>query len=316
MKHLLCCCVWLISINAAVAQSDLKYYDYNWKPCPPEQARFLSESVKTDSGYYHRDYFIHEKSLQMAGLYMDAEGKIRHGQFYYFHPNKNIESFGKYREGKKHGLWLSYHNSGMMEDSTWYDNGEPVGISMSWWPNGTPHDSIHYNPDGTAVHVSWFDNGAPAAAGRYVMKKIPVGKWQYFHMNGKLSALKTYANGQVTESLLYDEDGNLMPIGADRDRDAEFPGGSTGWTKYVRKNVFFPDKFVITNADQAVVVVSFSVDADGNVGDAWVSTPFYPEFDRIALKAVQNAPKWKPAIRHNRRIKTWYRQAITFTQPD
>ena len=316
MKHLLCCCASLMSICASLAQSELKYYDYNWSPCPANQARFLSEITKTDSGYYHRDYFIHEKSLQMAGLYMDGQGKIRHGHFYYFHSNKNIESFGRYHEGKKQGLWLSYHANGMMHDSTFYENGEPVGISMSWWPDGAIMDSTHYNPDGTAVHVSWFENGLPSSAGRYVMQKIRTGTWQFFHMNGKLAARKTYVNGKQTETQLFDENGNMMATDIDQDRDPEFPGGAQGWAKYLRKRVYFPDGFQITNADEAVVVVSFAVDADGKIGDAYVSTPFYPQFDRIALKAIQESPNWKPAIRDNRRIKTWYRQAITFAQPE
>lgn len=299
---------------ASRGQSVVSYYDYNWKPSSQEAARFIAEVLPTDSGFLRRDYYVQERSMQMAGLYQDADCKKPHGQFYYYHANRKLESLGKYKNGKKDGLWLSFHSNGMMEDSTHYDNGDPVGTSKSWWPNGMPHDSIVYNPDGTAVHVSWFENGTPSAAGRYVMKNVPVGKWKYFHSNGQTSAVEIYLNGMTTERTLYDENGQQMPEGSDQDREASFPGGTKAWDKYLHKKVFFPDRYKLANADQAVVVVTFSVDEDGKVGDAFVSTPLFRQFDDIALKAVQGSPNWLPAIAHNRRIKTWMRQAIVFQQ--
>jgi TonB family protein len=126
--------------------------------------------------------------------------------------------------------------------------------------------------------------------------------------------VEIYLNGSPTERTLYDENGQQMPEGSDQDREASFPGGDKAWSKYLHKKIFFPERYKLANADQAVVVVSFSVDENGKVGDAFVSTPLFRQFDDIALKAVQGSPNWLPAVAHNRRIKTWMRQAITFTQ--
>lgn len=317
MKHRVICGMLLLAFPILLqAQSEIRYYDYNWKPCAPAAARFVSEIIRTDSGFLHRDYFVHEKSLQMTGLYADAEGKTRNGQFYYFHANQNLESTGAYRGGKKQGPWLSYHSNGMMQDSSHYDNGRIVGISMSWWPNGIPSDSLHVNEDGTSVRVSWHEDGAPSAAGRYDVNQERTGKWQFFHPNGSPSSIEVYVNGKLTEQQLFDEKGIPEKPGSIRDRDAEFPGGMAAWQKYLYKKIYFPDGFKFTNTDQAIVVVSFSIDPEGNVGDVFVSTPFYPQFDRIAKKAIEDAPKWKPAISHNRKVKVWRRQPVTFQQPE
>ncbi len=56
------------------------------------------------------------------------------------------------------------------------------------------------------------------------------------------------------------------------------------------------------------------INEDGKVLNAEVSVPLQPEFDKIALNAVNKSPKWIPAISHNRRVYFYFRQLVTFTQ--
>jgi TonB family protein len=73
-------------------------------------------------------------------------------------------------------------------------------------------------------------------------------------------------------------------------------------------------KCKIINGDKALVIVDFAVDEGGNVVDAFISSSFHPKFDAMALRIVKNLPKWLPAIDHNRTIKAYRRQPITFAQ--
>ena len=82
--------------HSSEAQKTEKFYDYNWKECEPAMARFYSTIEKTDSGYLHNDYFIHEKKLQMQGLYEDADAKVKNGIFYFYHPNGVLQTVGRY----------------------------------------------------------------------------------------------------------------------------------------------------------------------------------------------------------------------------
>jgi outer membrane biosynthesis protein TonB len=86
--------------------------------------------------------------------------------------------------------------------------------------------------------------------------------------------------------------------------------------KYLNKHMFFPAQYNITNADEAVVVVDANIDEDGHMTDAEVSTPFYPDFDKIARQAVQKSPDWIPARMHNRHVKFFIRQPVVFSQPE
>ena len=309
--------LFLFSLLAFQSYSQTeKYFDYRWQPCNPEEARFYAIINKTDSGYVRKDYFIHERSLQMSGKYKDADCTIQDGSFFYFHPNGNLSSLGQYVNGKRDGVWQSFHSNGAARDSVTFNMGGIVGIRMSWHANGYIADSLYVKEDGTAVNISWFDNGVPSSAGRLSASGKQQGKWIYYHNNGKCSAIETYDEGILLNKLYFDEEEKPEADTTSKDRDAVYGNGANAWQNYMARNCYFPNQYKLTNADKAVVEVSFEVNEAGQVENAFVSTPFHPEFDRIALKAVQQSNKWKPAISHNRKIKTRLIQSLTFAQQD
>jgi hypothetical protein len=171
-----------------------------------------------------------------------------------------------------------------------------------------------WNADGSGVGIRWFDNGSVSSAGLYASDRKANGKWQFFHKNGKPAAIEIYNDGALVNKQYFDENGNNIPDTANKDHIAEFPGGNNAWLKYLQKHLYFPDQYQIKNSDHAVVVVTFTVDEDGNVIEAEASTPFYPAFDRIAENVVRKSPKWLPAINHNRRVKDRFTQAVIFQQ--
>lgn len=126
----------LLLFVTANAQHYEKYYDFHWQPCDAMQARYYSELTKKDSVWERKDYFIHERSLQMLGYYTDTSCKVAEGNFLYYYSNKNPESKGSYKNGKKEGLWLDYYSGGMMKDSVVYVQGNKTGTSFEWHPNG------------------------------------------------------------------------------------------------------------------------------------------------------------------------------------
>src|SRR5690349_4699785 len=158
MKPLILLLFFYIPFYSSAQQYE-RFYAYQWHPCDAANARFYTELNKKDSLWERKDYFIHERSLQMTGSYTDTSCKIAEGLFYYYHPNKSLESFGSFKHGKKDGVWISYYPNGMIHDSITYISGNKTGISYSWHSNGYLRDSAVWNNDGSGVEVSWFDNG-------------------------------------------------------------------------------------------------------------------------------------------------------------
>jgi hypothetical protein len=294
------------------AQKSVRYYNFEWKECEVAHARFLTTMEHTDSGWHRIDYYlVKTPKLQMDGWYLDSAEKIPVGQFVYAYPDQKLAMKGRYFNGRKKGTWLTYHFNGMIADSTTYAEGDPVGTSLRWYPNGYLADSSIHNPDGSGMEVTWFDNGNPSSAGLFTAGRKMYGKWQFFHKNGNLSAIELYDHGQLMKKQYYDENGQATADTASRDRPATFKGGVDAWLKYLDNHLHFPS-YTITNSDQAAVVVSFTVDEDGNVKDPFVSTPFYPPFEKEAVYSINKSPKWLPAIEHNRCVQASCRQPVIF----
>lgn len=314
MKALVYLIAFLLSIQFSFAQQIEKYFDYNWRTCNPNEARFYSLIEKTDSGWLRRDYFVIEKKMQMKGMYLDSACSIANGVFYRFYSNGKLKSIGKYVNNKKEDVWIGYHLNGYMSDSAYYKDGLPAGNAMEWHDNGYPSDSTHYNEDGSTVKIRWFPNGNISEAGRLNPAGKLTGKWQFFHSNGQLSASETYNNGILVDRKYFTEEGTPMTDTTDHTRKAEFKGGINAWSKYLEKNLYFPAHYQIVNGDKAVVVVNFTIDENGKITNTDLHTPFHPAFNDIALKVVRTSPAWLPAIDHNRRVLYRHRQAIFFAQ--
>jgi len=299
----------------AIAQKKETYYDFFWQPCAAENARYYSIVQKTDSGWLQSDYFISSGKLQMQALYEDEACKIKNGNCVYFHYNGVPSIVGRFVHGKQDGICVSYFSNGMMSDSALFREGKVVDKRFRWHRNGYIADSITRVNDSTEVQVGWFDNGALAYAGYLVLGKQD-GKWKYYHHNGELSSVEIYKKGSRNSAEYFDEKGQQLSDTSSVNREAGFKGGQKAWIKYLEKNLYWPANLQFTTAAAVTVGVDFLIDEDGKLVDVQVSLPFHPEFDRIALNVIKKSPAWLPAISHNRKIKTYMRQPVTFQQPD
>jgi antitoxin component YwqK of YwqJK toxin-antitoxin module len=306
------CILLLLLASQSNAQKKEKYYDYKWKECEPNAARFYSRIIKTDSGYYREDFFIKESILQMSGTFEDSLYKIKNGTFHYYHANGVIDSYGKYVHGKKEGVWLSFHRNRIMSDSTVFLNDKQIGTSLSWYPNGFICDSIYTSETGSGVKVIWFDNGVPSVAGKYADNQKKEGIWKYFRKNGTISCREIYRNSNLITKQYFDENGKIINDTTIKDCLAQFPGGVEAWIKYLSKHIYFPDQYKIINSDVAKVVVAFVVNEEGDIEDVYMKVPFHKAFDIIAEKTIKKSPKWKPAIQNNRNIKCYFEQVVNF----
>jgi antitoxin component YwqK of YwqJK toxin-antitoxin module len=293
----------LLSASLCFSQNKVEhYYNYYWRECPVDDARFYSLEKKTDSGWFKTDFFINLKKLQMMGLYEDKESTMPNGTFYWFYPDGTLKSSGQYVHSKKTGVWLNYFPDKSIKDSESYTDGHLSRVSLGWYSNGSAKDSFNLDANGNGVYISWFDNGNPSSAGRYVNFNKHHGKWQYFHKNGKLSSLEMYDHDKLIDKNYFDEDGNPMSDTTNNDRPAEFAGGEKGWRKYISENIFFPSGYEFKIGSEAFVLVTGSVNEEGKIIDIEVNAPIVPAIDKIVVAALKNSPAWHPARSHNREV--------------
>lgn len=205
-----------------------RYYDYNWTPSKPPNVQYYTVVDKTDSGYGRLDYYVRERKVKMEGYYEDDSCKIPNGRFTYFYPSGKPQMQGWYAHGKKEGLWVEVYESGKWKDSTVYKNDNPIGTSLGFYENGNMKDSSIVDELGVETYIRWFENGNVDCAGRYVLGNVPIQTWLYYHSNGQLASREKYDKGALVNKEYFDENGNVMDT-ANRDREAEFPGGTKAW---------------------------------------------------------------------------------------
>ena len=104
--------------------------------------------------------------------------------------------------------------------------------------------------------------------------------------------------------------------------DAEFPGGVSGWTRYVTREIERNIDELQDDGRSGTVVVLFIVDKEGGVSEvralpcseAGVGNCLPPnsKLAEIAVNAIKKGPKWKPAVQNGRNVKAYRRQPVTF----
>lgn len=108
--------------------------------------------------------------------------------------------------------------------------------------------------------------------------------------------------------------------------DAEFPGGVSGWTKYVTREIERNIDELQDDGRSGTIVVLFIVDKEGQVSEvralpcseAGVARCLPPnsKLAEIAVNAIRKGPKWKPAVQNGRNVKAYRRQPVTFQLAD
>ena len=308
--------IFLILGSSVTAQKITSYSDYTGQPSDAAHARFISLLEHTDSGWHRIEYYVQGPVVKMEGWFEDSACYISNGKLILAYPNKKPEYVGHYVHNKRQGPCLYYHYNGMMADSAVYEAGKPVGTKMGWHRNGIKSDSAFCNADGSGVEVSWFDNGNLSSAGAWAAGHKRQGRWKFFHRNGKLSALELYDHGQLLQKQYYDENGQKQADTTDNARNSSYGPGPAAWRAYLDKNTRWPPGYKITKSDEAAVAVTFTVDEDGKIIDAFISIPFYESFNKEALGVLTSGPRWLPCINHNRRVQDSWTESIIFRQSE
>lgn len=90
-----------------------------------------------------------------------------------------------------------------------------------------------------------------------------------------------------------------------------FPGGQEAWTKYLQKQLRYPDQ-AIDSGTHGIVVVQFIVDESGNISDVELLTDPGNGLGEEAMRLIKRGPKWEPAIQNGRAVKARAQQVVTF----
>ncbi len=91
----------------------------------------------------------------------------------------------------------------------------------------------------------------------------------------------------------------------------EFPGGQKGLTKFLAREVHYP-QISEELGHEGIVWLEFVVDVDGSVTRVRVVNGVKKELDAEALRAVRSMPHWKPGMIGDQPVPVLHQQKIVF----
>ena len=98
--------------------------------------------------------------------------------------------------------------------------------------------------------------------------------------------------------------------------EASFPGGLSGWTKYVTKAINADIDEISEDGNFGTCVVRFIVDKNGNVSEVEATTMKGTKLAQVAVNAIRKGPKWTPAQQNGRFVNAYRLQPVTLKNPD
>lgn len=115
----------------------------------------------------------------------------------------------------------------------------------------------------------------------------------------------------IQQTVASDSTKSSKLFGAAIEEMASFPGGSAALMQYIAQNLRYPNIQGDCNI-QGRVIVGFTVNEDGTLSDIKVMKSISPTFDEEAIRVVKSMPKWNPAKRNGKAVKTKYTVPVTF----
>ena len=103
----------------------------------------------------------------------------------------------------------------------------------------------------------------------------------------------------------------IVPYAAVEAKPTFNGGDADSFVKYVQQNIKYPQN-ALDNDIEGKVTVNFVVDANGKIRNAKVVNGVDPELDAEALRVVEGAPAWTPAVQNGKNVPVTCSIPVTF----
>ncbi|HUS00708.1 MAG TPA: energy transducer TonB [Chitinophagaceae bacterium] len=266
----------------------LYYLDDKFEATHKSKATFTGTGTKEDGLIMLQ--IVDNKTNQtiIVEHYTDSSLSVSQGLSQSFFNNGIKESEGNYDNNKKNGVWVKWDNTGRVVDSSLYDHDKKISsTTFSYYKQGKNYryddfktdkmHEIHYNDSGKVRSEVLF--------------------------TGNSGVVKRYNKEGVKIDTVFSRE----------EVEASFPGGDAAWSRYIRDVIMQNIDAITRDKQSGTCRVRFIVDKDGNVKNPEALTMKGSVLAEVAVKALKNGPKWRPAIQYGKPVNAYREQPVTFT---
>lgn len=285
---ILCC---IITYHSEAQSKNYTYYlNKDLVSVPKEEAIFIGQGTKKIDGFLLDCFDAVNERLVAKISFVDSTLSSYNGPYISYHKNLKEENIGNYNHNEEEGLWLKYDSLGRNTDSIVYKKGKKMNSVKRWyWNNGTVSTyQVTDSLTDTFTRTVFDSNGV---------------KTKQFIFKGQVGEAFTFTDGNISKEPLYTRE----------EKEAEFPGGTGAWVRYLQKNLnpsvgFKKD----VRPGYYRTVIRFNIDVDGTVTDIKPETRFGYGLEEEAMRIIKNSGKWIPAKQFGKYVKAYRRQPVSF----
>ncbi|HSY61324.1 MAG TPA: hypothetical protein VK796_05575 [Cytophaga sp.] len=138
-----------------------------------------NEINANEDKYYY--WFAQNDIKKTRGGY---DGKLLHGDYIVYYPNKDLCTKGLFKYGLKTGSWKSWYQGGEIKSKEKWRKGEIIGTAYFYLPNGKIQ-SVRKSLDHKGSAIVWDYNEQGKLLSKKYYKKNFLIKEKTYQINGK-----------------------------------------------------------------------------------------------------------------------------------
>ncbi|HEY0175298.1 MAG TPA: TonB family protein [Pedobacter sp.] len=104
---------------------------------------------------------------------------------------------------------------------------------------------------------------------------------------------------------------NTIHDAAGIEKYPEFEGGMGAWSKFIQRNLRYPEQ-AMEKETQGKVFVSFVVEKDGSISNVIVMKGIGDGCDEEAMRVIKKSPRWRPGIQNGIPVRVRYNIPLSF----
>jgi TonB family protein len=220
---------------------------------------------------------------------------------------------------KLEGIGTSYFPNGAKREVANYKDGQFDGDDYHYYPNGMLYMHKKYEADpsnpatfgyrflivecrdslgkvlvsnGNGYFVGYDQELKDNAEEGPIKDGFKDGAW-HGQAGKNTSFVEEYKAGVLQKGKFTDEKSNSYDY-TERQQQPRFPGGITGFSKFLSENLKYP-KRAKSKGIEGLVIIGFIADTDGSLTDFKVIQSPDDDFSDEAIRVLKLSPPWEPA---------------------
>ena len=161
----------------------------------------------------------------------------------------------------------------------------------------------------------YYENGQLEMTGNYCDGDL-CGSWNVYNKNGEIENVLNYnfeINSCTSEDTVKTDNlkRKVSLNVVDSMPEFNYPIYNNSFIDYCKQNIEFP-RHAAKYLKDGTVIINFQIDVDGKVCNAKIVEGSHKDFNKEALRIVNNSPIWQPGFFNGKPVRVEYFFPIKF----